>query len=74
MEVINRSNNVDIIDIFNRYDDNSQSFFKDSTKYSLKSTDLYDFKNNHFVVNKDDQLKITKMNLESIIIQPESII
>lgn len=74
LEVINKSNNIDIIDVFNSYDDSTQTFFKDVTKYSLKSTDLYDFKNNLFVVNENDQLEITKMDLDTKTIFPNSIL
>ncbi len=74
MEVINKSNNLDIIDIFNCYDDSTQTFFSDITKYSLKSTDLYDFKNSIFVVNKDDTIEITKMNLDTLLINADCII
>ena len=74
MEVINKSNNLDIIDVFNCYDDSTQTFFNDVTKYTLKSSDLYDFKNSMFVVDKDDQIEITKMNLDTVTINPDCII
>jgi hypothetical protein len=64
MEVINKTNSVDVLDTFNCYDDHNQSFFNDVTKYNIKSSDLYDFKNNCFVVNSNDTIEVTKMNLD----------
>jgi hypothetical protein len=71
MEVINKTNNVDVLDTFNCYDDNTQTFFNDITKYNIKSSDLYDFKNNCFVVNPNDTIEVTKMNLDLKIVQYE---
>jgi hypothetical protein len=71
MEVINKTNNVDVLDTFNCYDDHTQTFFNDVTKYNIKSSDLYDFKNNCFVVNQNDTIEVTKMNLDLKIVQYE---
>jgi hypothetical protein len=70
MEVINKKNNLDILDTFNCYDDHNQVFFNDITKYNLKSNDLYDFKNNCFVVDINDTIEVTKMNLDIKIVHP----
>jgi hypothetical protein len=71
MEVINKTNNLDVLDTFNCYDDHTQTFFNDVTKYNIKSSDLYDFKNNCFVVNPNDTIEVTKMNLDLKIVQYE---
>ena len=68
MEVINKTNDKDVLETFNCYDDHNQTFFNDVTKYNLKSNDLYDFKNNCFVVNTNDTIEVTKMNLDVKII------
>ena len=70
MEVINKTSNIDILEIFNSYDDHTQTFFTDITKYNLKSNDLYDFKNKCFVVDENDIIEITKMNLDVKIVYP----
>ena len=69
MEVINKTNNVDVLDTFNCYDDHTQTFFNDVTKYNIKSSDLYDFKNSCFVVNPNDIIEVTKMNLDVKIVE-----
>ncbi len=71
MEVINKTNNADVLDTFNCYDDHTQTFFNDVTKYNIKSSDLYDFKNNCFVVNQNDIIEVTKMNLDLKVVQYE---
>ena len=70
MEVINKTNNKDVLETFNCYDDHNQTFFNDITKYNLKSNDLYDFKNNCFVVDINDTIEVTKMNLDVKIVDP----
>jgi hypothetical protein len=70
MEVINKTNNKDVLEIFNCYDDHSQTFFNDVTKYNLKSNDLYDFKNSCFVADINDTIEVTKMNLDIKIVEP----
>ena len=69
MEVINKTNNLDVLDTFNCYDDTTQTFFNDVTKYNIKSSDLYDFKNNCFVVNTNDTIEVTKLNLDIKLVQ-----
>ena len=39
------------------------------TKYNIKSSDLYDFKNSCFVVNPNDTIEVTKMNLDVKIVE-----
>jgi hypothetical protein len=64
MEVI-KDNDEDIVEIFNKYDDNDNTFFSDITKYSLKARDLYDFKRDKFLLEPNSELEVVKMDLSS---------
>jgi hypothetical protein len=65
MEVI-KDNDLDVVDLFNKYDDKDNTFFVDITKYELKPCDLYDFTNNKFLLEPNSSLEVVKMDLEKI--------
>lgn len=64
MEVIDKTTNIDIIEIFNQYVDKDNFFFSDITGYLIKPNDLYDFTKNRFVV-ENGGIEIVQMDLES---------
>ena len=64
MEVI-KDNNEDVVELFNKYDDNDNTFFSDITKYSLRTRDMYDFKNDKFLLEPNSVLEVVKMDLSS---------
>ena len=64
MEVI-KDNELDIVEVFNKYDDKDNTFFTHITKYKLKPCDLYDFKRDKFLLEPNSSLEVVKMNLES---------
>jgi hypothetical protein len=64
LEVKNNNNiEVEHLDTFNQYTDKSGAFFSDITCYNIKARDIYDFKNNHFILSNGDRLHVTKMDL-----------
>jgi hypothetical protein len=66
LEVRNsNTNEVEYLDTFTNYTDNSGVFFSDITGYSIKARDIYDFKNNRFILSHGDKLHVTKMDLSS---------
>jgi hypothetical protein len=64
MEVIDKTTNIDIIEIFNQYVDKDNFFFSDITGYLIKPNDLYDFTKNRFVV-ENGGIEIVQMDLQS---------
>jgi hypothetical protein len=64
MEVI-KDNEVDIVELFNKYDDSDNTFFSDITKYSLTAKDIYDFKLDKFLLEANSELEVVKMDLSS---------
>jgi len=64
MEVI-KDDGVDIVEHFNKYSDNDNTFFNDITKYKLKACDLYDFGEERFLLEPTSTLEVVNMNLDS---------
>jgi hypothetical protein len=64
MEVI-KDNELDIVEVFNKYDDKDNTFFSDITKYVLKAGDLYDFGKGKFLLEPNSELEVVKMDLSS---------
>jgi hypothetical protein len=66
MEVFNTKTSEDVLDVFNNYSDSGNTFFSDITNYSIKAKDLYDFRNNRFLLQPGDKLQVVKMDLDTI--------
>ena len=63
LEVINADTKSDCLETFIKYTDKCNNYYSDITNYHLKPKDLYDFKDKRFILERDEKLHITKMDL-----------
>lgn len=70
---VKKSQNKDVTNILKKYT-SSHHYYKDVTEYGLRAGDLYDFESKCFILQQDEQLSITNMNLDTTYYTPNDIL